>query len=336
MYRLNAMLTAGLIFAALILLRPLLVLLLRPRHRVILWFACFFFAYLGAVFDFLCRVPLLPVSFLTLLSPWLPPGYEPGGRTVLALPQFLENRLYMTPDGRFEDQWTLALPGLDAPLPLEERTVMLFGVLWILGAVFYALWCFAREHKVKALARGGELLSTGCLPDILLEESALVRRCGGLPASFVCYNPSPGARYLVCLQDGLSPEHMDLVLLHEGEHIRMHHIWFKHVASLALMAGWWNPLFWAAYRLTCRDLELSCDEAVMDQLDGKGRRDYARALVELGSGKHLWGTAGFGECDAALRVKRAAAWKPRGALQNGLSLALTVLLIAFFFFGSWV
>lgn len=334
--RINAMLMVGLIFAALILLRPLLVLLLRPRHRVILWFVCFFFAYLGAAFGFLCRIPLLPVSFTSLLSPWLPPGYELGSGTVLPLPQFLENRLYMTPDGRFDDQWTLTLPGLDAPLPLEERTVMLFAALWILGAVFYALWCFARDRKVKALTRGGELLSTGFLPDILLEQDALVRRCGGLPASFVCYNSSPGARYLVCLQDGLSPEHMDLVLLHEGEHIRMRHVWFKYVASLALMAGWWNPLFWAAYRLTCRDMELSCDEAVMDRLDGKGRRDYARALVELGSGKHLWGTAGFGECDAALRVKRAAAWKPRGLLQNGLSLVLTVLLIAFFFFGSWV
>ncbi len=336
MLHFNAMLTVGLIFAVLILLRPLLVPLLRPRHRVVLWFAGFFFAYLGGAFALLCRIPLLPVSFLTLLSPWLPPGYEPGGRTVLALPQFLQNRLYMTPDGLFDDQWTLTLPGLDAPLPLEESTVMLLAALWILGIVFCVPWWFVRERKVKALARGGELLSTGCLPDILLEKDALVCRCAGLPASFVCYNPSPGSRFLVCLQDGLSPEHMDLVLLHEGEHIRMRHIWFKYVASLALACGWWNPLFWAAYRLTCRDMELSCDEAVMDALDVKGRRDYARALVELGSGKHLWGTAGFEECDAALRVKRAAAWKPRGLLQNGLSLALTALLIAFFFFGSWV
>ena len=43
----------------------------------------------------------------------------------------------------------------------------------------------------------------------------------------------------------------------------------------------------------------------------------------------------FGECDAAIRIRRAADWKPEKEWKKTLSLALSVLLILFFFTGGW-
>ena len=141
---------------------------------------------------------------------------------------------------------------------------------------------------------------------------------------------------MICLQRELPPERMGLVLRHEGEHIKMHHPWWKMTNAISMALFWWSPLHWAAYRLTNRDMELACDRAVLNQLEPEGRREYARMLTELAAGRHLWGSvSAFGECDAAIRIRRAAAWKPEKEWKKTLSLVLSVLLILFFFTGGW-
>ena len=74
---------------------------------------------------------------------------------------------------------------------------------------------------------------------------------------------------------------------------------------------------------------------MLEKLEPAERRDYARTLVELGSGKHLWGSVtSFGECDAALRVRRAARWKPAREEAVAFSLLLASVLFVFFFCGG--
>ena len=44
---------------------------------------------------------------------------------------------------------------------------------------------------------------------------------------------------------------------------------------------WFNPLAWLMYVLANRDLELSCDERVMDTLGGGEKASYALALIGM-------------------------------------------------------
>lgn len=332
MTQFNSGMMMTLVFLALILLRPVLVPLLRPRHRVVLWFVGFALAYLIPGWELLCRVPALPVSFLSLLAPLLPPGRalspEDGSGRCL-IPQFFSHTLEHSPEG-WEQTYFLDLPGLP-PLSFttEAKNWLFCGV--IAGIFVFLVCALWYDHCVRLLAESGSLAPCRL-------KNAEVRIYDGLSTNFVCYGVGKGKSrsFLICLQKELSPEYFPLVLLHEGTHIRMHHVWYKWIIVCALALYWWNPVYWLTYRLACRDMELACDEAVMDVLDAKGRRNYARALVELGSGRRLWGSvSSFGECDAALRVKRAAAWTPRSKLRDSLSLAGTVLLIAFFYLGTW-
>jgi beta-lactamase regulating signal transducer with metallopeptidase domain len=70
------------------------------------------------------------------------------------------------------------------------------------------------------------------------------------------------------------------VILHELAHLaRRDHL----VGWLELVAGclwWWNPLFWYVRHQLRETAELACDAWVM-ALIPEGRRDYARALVDL-------------------------------------------------------
>ncbi len=322
MSQINSGLMMALVFLALILLRPVLVPLLRPRHRVVLWFVGFMIAYLRKGGELLCYIPALPVTFLSLLSPVLPIDEEAS-----LMPQFFAHTQELGPEG-WESVYSLTLPGL-SPLyfPVEIEHMLL--LILVAGSFVYFGWYLWDDHRAGLLAESGR-------PAPCHLKKAEVRMYDGLSASFVRYYPGASSRFLICLQEELSPAYLPLVLLHEETHIRLSHVWYKSIIFLALSFFWWNPVYWLACRLVCQDMELACDEAVMDALDDKGRRNYARALVELGSGRHMWGpVSSFGECDAALRVKRAAAWTPRSRLRDGLSLAGTVLLIAFFYLGAW-
>lgn len=87
----------------------------------------------------------------------------------------------------------------------------------------------------------------------------------------------------------LLPKNIDLgdeetlryVLTHELVHIRR----FDAVSKLLLVAAvcvhWFNPLVWVMYVLANRDLEISCDEAVIRILGGESKADYARALIRM-------------------------------------------------------
>lgn len=70
------------------------------------------------------------------------------------------------------------------------------------------------------------------------------------------------------------------ILTHELCHIRRMHIPYKYLLAAALCLHWFNPLAWVLYALANRDLELSCDEAVLRRLDSE-RRDYALTLIAL-------------------------------------------------------
>lgn len=71
------------------------------------------------------------------------------------------------------------------------------------------------------------------------------------------------------------------VLTHELIHIRRFDAVAKLVFAAALCVHWFNPLAWVLYVLANRDLELSCDEAVLNTLGGKEKMFYALTLINM-------------------------------------------------------
>lgn len=327
----NIGLFMGLVFGALILLRPVTGRLLRPRHQVWLWFVGWYMGYMVMLFDALGMWIPVPYTFRTLVIPRV------AERGFYNYPMYISMGVNEPP--------SVMLPG-GAEFPLSsdlfEQILPVIGVVWVVACMATIVWYTIQGRKLRRLSRQGERMDPETMRQygITEEERVAVRLCEGLPASFVRAGHDTGWRDrisdVICLQKELPEERLRLVLLHEMEHIRLHHTWYKTIIVAVLTAlYWWNPVMWLAYRLTCRDMELACDEAVLEKLKPEERREYARTLVELGSGRHLWGNVtSFGECDAALRVRRAVNWKPRGILFQNASLILAVILAVFFYCGG--
>lgn len=327
---LNIGLSIGLTFGALILLRPVTGRLLRPKHQVWLWFAGWYLGYLFQFYDLLGQWVRLPFSFRDLIIPRVE---ETGVRSY---PMYISSGLEKAP--------SLMLPGgaeFSLPSDLFERLLPVIGVVWVTVFVAAMVWSSVQERKLRRLGQRGERMDRETMEEYgITEKDVAVRLCEGLPASFVRLGRDTGwgdgVRFVICLQKELPPERMRLVLLHEMKHIELHHAWYKLIIVIGLTAlYWWNPIMWLAYRLTCRDMELACDEAVLEELEPAQRRDYARTLVDLGSGRHLWGNmTSFGECDAALRVRRAAGWSPENRAAWIVSVTLGFVLVVFFYCGG--
>ncbi len=101
------------------------------------------------------------------------------------------------------------------------------------------------------------------------------------------------------------------ILAHEEYHIRRFDHIIKVLAYFALCLHWFNPLVWAAFFLAGKDMEMSCDEAVIRKLGPESRADYAQCLLRLATNRPIIaGTPlAFGEGDTKGRVKNLAKWR---------------------------
>ncbi|WP_312647208.1 M56 family metallopeptidase [Aminipila sp.] len=71
------------------------------------------------------------------------------------------------------------------------------------------------------------------------------------------------------------------ILTHEFVHIRRFDTLTKLVMATAFCVHWFNPVVWLMYMLANRDIELSCDETVVQTFGGVIKSAYACTLIEL-------------------------------------------------------
>ena len=81
-------------------------------------------------------------------------------------------------------------------------------------------------------------------------------------------------RPVIVLPPEVPEADLPLILRHELCHIRRRDLWYKGVMLLANAVHWFNPLVWRMAGQAGRDLELYCDEAVVEGQDSGFRRRY--------------------------------------------------------------
>ncbi|HIR30566.1 MAG TPA: hypothetical protein IAB83_00955 [Candidatus Faecousia faecavium] len=119
------------------------------------------------------------------------------------------------------------------------------------------------------------------------------------------------------------------ILAHERHHIRRGDHIFKLLAYGALCIHWFNPLVWLAFLCAGKDMEMSCDEAVLRKLGPEIRADYSTALLRLAAHRTIIaGTPlAFGEGDTKGRVLNMARWKKPTILASVICIAVCVIVL---------
>ncbi len=110
---------------------------------------------------------------------------------------------------------------------------------------------------------------------------------------------------------GMTPEEQRYILAHERTHLDKGDHWFKMVGFLALALHWFNPLVWAAYILLCKDIEIACDERVVQFMELEERKAYSAALLNCSTNRAHFAACpvAFGEVSVKERIKSVLSYK---------------------------
>ncbi len=115
----------------------------------------------------------------------------------------------------------------------------------------------------------------------------------------------------IYLPNSMEQREQSYIILHEQCHIRRFDHVIKAIGFVALCIHWFNPLVWVAFIMAGKDMEMSCDEAVVKKMGESVLADYTASLLSLATGKHI--IAGmplaFGEGDTKGRICNLANWK---------------------------
>ena len=112
----------------------------------------------------------------------------------------------------------------------------------------------------------------------------------------------------IYLPYGLDEENRRFVLVHERFHLKRRDPFVRLFAYCLLALHWFNPLVWLAFSCMSRDMEMSCDEKV---LESGSARAYSLCLLSIASNRRFPSPAplAFGETGVKGRIKNALAWK---------------------------
>ncbi|MDO4293814.1 MAG: M56 family metallopeptidase [Eubacteriales bacterium] len=167
----------------------------------------------------------------------------------------------------------------------------------------------------------------------LRRRTAFAVRCGdyfesdGIGLAFVSGFFRPG----IYLPAGMTGRERELVLAHERAHLRWQDSRVKMLAWLIAVLHWMNPVMWLAFALLARDMELSCDERVLEQLGEESKREYGSFLLSLASPERMaaGSPVAFGENSVRARIRRIVKYRRRGRLASAGAVAAALALLAF-------
>ena len=130
--------------------------------------------------------------------------------------------------------------------------------------------------------------------------------------AFVCGMIRPW----VYLPAGMTEEEQAYITAHEQYHRKRKDYLLKAAALCITAVHWFNPLAWIALLLFCQDMEVSCDEKVLEHTNGQIRKQYAASLLKFAAMQNgfLVTSLNFGKPALESRIKNVLKEKRKSVL----------------------
>lgn len=262
---------------------------------------------------------------LSLVLPLLRRHIQAGACAMLWI---IPNYLYITYNTN-----RLTMPRWVIPLPWGWGEGL--TLVWLAGTLAVLGWkIFSHLRFRRWLLRGEEPVSD---PEVLavwekaVEWARMKRMKYRLVTSSQATTPMSIGLFLTSTRVVLprrhyTPEELELIFHHELVHISREDAWNKFFLAFCTAICWFNPLMWLAVRRSSEDLELSCDETVLSELEAGERRRYADLILRTaGDGR------GFTTClsasATALRYRLKSIMKPGRKLPGALLVGAVFFLL---------
>ena len=199
-------------------------------------------------------------------------------------------------------------PSVSLPAGIDWPAVLLW--VWASVALAFGIYSVVSYLKLKAQVRDSVRIRGGW-------------ECDKIDTAFILGFIKPK----IYIPMGMNHQARKHILEHERTHLEKGDHWIKMIGFLALALHWFNPLVWVAYILLCRDIELACDERVVQFMELEERKSYSAALIACSSRQMHFAASpvAFGEVSVKQRILSVLGYKKPGFW-------ISLLGVAAFFF----
>ena len=192
-------------------------------------------------------------------------------------------------------------------LTTSQMVLGILGLLWLVVVALFVAYGIYSYVKCRILVRTA-VIAHDIIPDTHKKKGIVsVWECDRIPSPFVLGIIRPR----IYIPFRMPKQEQAYILAHEQCHIRRLDPLWKLIAFLLLAMYWWNPLVWCAFFYMVRDMEMSCDEAVIEQFGNEIKQGYSNSLLSFAMERHPYSFApiAFGEGDAGRRIKNVLNFK---------------------------
>lgn len=155
------------------------------------------------------------------------------------------------------------------------------------------------------------------------DEEHRIAEVRGLPSPFLWGIFRP----VIFLPTQLEERERTFIIMHESCHRRRKDPLFKLAAFGAVALHWFNPAVWLAWVLFCRDMEISCDEAVLVGSGKETRSRYAQSILRYAAMQngYFMTPPAFGEPSARIRIKYVLQDREPGRVSDWVAGSIVVM-----------
>ena len=187
-------------------------------------------------------------------------------------------------------------PPQTALKPLKLTLLDITAYLWLTGCLFFlSVHIFSFLHYKGRITKKGMVVKERY---ILQQVCKISRKLQIKPnIRILRYKDAESPMVIGFLKPMLvlpdcdySEEELFFILKHELIHIKRHDIYFKLLFVIANALHWFNPLVYIMQREAVVDMELSCDEKVIQQTTYAVRKAYTETLLSTFNKQHKKGT----------------------------------------------
>ena len=193
--------------------------------------------------------------------------------------QLLHSRLLeKLMDASFRSLQLGAAPGDDL------RTLL--PCFWLAGALCMVLWQFGSYQRFRRKALESMKPVEESWMRSACEQAAREAGCEAVPPLYQSGSVSTPLVLGFAAPVMLVPEgeytwaELRMVFLHECAHIRKKDLWYKLIFTAAACILWFQPLLYLLKAAAYRDLEIACDQSVVEGKPEADRKAYADFLLE--------------------------------------------------------
>lgn len=200
-----------------------------------------------------------------------------------------------------------AVEAMTHTLTTSQMVLGILGLLWLSVVALFVAYGIYSYVKCRLLVRTA-VIARDITPDSHKKKNNVsVWECDRIPSPFVFGIIRPR----IYIPFRMPKQEQAYILAHEQCHIRRLDPLWKLIAFLLLAVYWWNPLVWCAFFYMVRDMEMSCDEAVIEQFGNEIKQGYSNSLLSFAMERHPYSFApiAFGEGDAGRRIKNVLNFK---------------------------